>query len=569
MSLPSRPPVDWRMVGLATAAATAVRLLGLGRHSLWLDELYSAVISQGGPQGIVESLSTDVHPPGYYLLLWGWQALFGDSEVALRLPSALAGIACVPLLAALAGRLYGPGTATGAAWLLALAPYAVLMSQEARSNMLLATLATAASLALLRRDALAYGLLCTALVWTHVFGLLVLLAHALFALSTGPRSWPRAVGLAGLLGGLSLLPWVSILARQTTHFAQESWYTPPTGDTLRWLIEGLCADASGLVYLVFGGWLLALARRSDREGPLLVAASAVAMVFVPLLLSLTVTPLLRTRSVLPLLPLLLAGAAAGLDTLEPAPVRRAAVGLAALVSLGVCTEAVFRAPSREMWREVAHLVQQERTPDEDIVSNHPDLWAHYLGQRPRPLADGDDRAALQRSLWGTRRGWLLVGHQQRPEVFDHLSEIAELHRAEAWLGIRWARFSYPAWGIPLDDFSVPEAQMKADGALRFYWNSAATVDLLPLSGAQTCAVVLDADGEGAAGIAPLLSVEVATPAGGPLASHTAVLERGRDRYETPPLPFPEVGAQLTLRFLNDGDARDEAGAVIGPDRQRF
>jgi len=555
---PSASRMTWGLVGLATVVAAGVRLAGLGRHSLWLDELFTAhVVTLPGPAHIVDSLVLDVHPPGYYLAMWAWCVLAGSSEVALRLPSVLAGIACVPLLAALAGRLYGVRTAAAAAWLLALSPYAILMSQEARSNMLLATLATAASLALLRRHAVAYGLLCAALVWTHVFGLFVVLAHVLFALATGPRAWPRALVLAGLAGTCSLLPWASILAGQVSLLAENSWYALPPGDTLRWLVEGLSVHADGLVYLVVGGWLLALARRSDRDGPLLFAAFAVALVFVPLLISLAVTPILRVRSVLPLLPLLLAGAAAGLASLEPRPVRVGAVLLGVLVSLGVCTEAVFRAPPTEMWRDVAALVRAERTPGESIVANHPDLWGHYLGARPEQLAKTDDLPALQRSLWGIDGGWLLVGHAERPAVFAALPSIAEVTREETWTGIRWARFSSPEWTVPLVDFSVPSDRMKVDGALHFYWDSAATVTLPLLRVPRVCAVVLDADGDVAGGIAPILSVEVAS--GGHTESLEVPLSRGRSVYVVGPLPF-SAEPELTLRFTNDGVDPDNATA---------
>lgn len=38
------------------------------------------------------------HPPGYYVLMLGWTKLFGDSVIALRLPSALFGIASILLI---------------------------------------------------------------------------------------------------------------------------------------------------------------------------------------------------------------------------------------------------------------------------------------------------------------------------------------------------------------------------------------------------------------------------------------------------------------------------------------
>lgn len=69
-----------------------LRFYGLGRQSLWNDELASW--QQGSHASIFESINRykyDVHPPGYRMALWLAERLVGDSEVALRLPSTAAG----------------------------------------------------------------------------------------------------------------------------------------------------------------------------------------------------------------------------------------------------------------------------------------------------------------------------------------------------------------------------------------------------------------------------------------------------------------------------------------------
>lgn len=74
-----------RLLAVWAVLAVAVFLfVGIGRP-VWLDEANSILISSRGPAGIVDSLRQDNNLPVFYLLLWGWMQMFGDSEIALRL----------------------------------------------------------------------------------------------------------------------------------------------------------------------------------------------------------------------------------------------------------------------------------------------------------------------------------------------------------------------------------------------------------------------------------------------------------------------------------------------------
>src|SRR5439155_23985353 len=73
----------------------------------------------------------------YALILHAWGGIAGDSELALRLPSAVLGIATVPILAWFAARWLGSSAAIPAAWLAAGSPFLVWYSQESRNYALL------------------------------------------------------------------------------------------------------------------------------------------------------------------------------------------------------------------------------------------------------------------------------------------------------------------------------------------------------------------------------------------------------------------------------------------------
>src|SRR3954468_11035949 len=83
--------------------ALVPRLYRLGAQSLWLDEggTWSEVTGRTGKGWLAlfgELWSKDAAYPLYHLLLKSWVTLAGDSEWALRFPSALAGAAAVVVM---------------------------------------------------------------------------------------------------------------------------------------------------------------------------------------------------------------------------------------------------------------------------------------------------------------------------------------------------------------------------------------------------------------------------------------------------------------------------------------
>ncbi len=135
-----------RTILAATFVAALLRLFRLGHQSLWIDEQFT-LLAAGVPGPFdPRALLENVHGPLHAAVVAAFAALGGTSESMLRLPSALAGIALVPVMAWLASRFTGRETAASAAWLTAGAPFAIWYSQECRNYaflMLASALATA------------------------------------------------------------------------------------------------------------------------------------------------------------------------------------------------------------------------------------------------------------------------------------------------------------------------------------------------------------------------------------------------------------------------------------------
>ncbi|MBS1845555.1 MAG: glycosyltransferase family 39 protein [Actinobacteria bacterium] len=163
----------------------AMMLVGIGlrllaSRSLWLDEATSWFETQLPYHRMWEVLrDTDVHPPGYFTVLWATVRAFGDSELALRLPSLAAATALVPMLYVAGRAMYDRATGLVAAGFAVVAPIVVWYSQEARMYAQLMLLAVVAVWALHQaletgrfRYWFVYALAGAALAWTQYFAFL-------------------------------------------------------------------------------------------------------------------------------------------------------------------------------------------------------------------------------------------------------------------------------------------------------------------------------------------------------------------------------------------------------------
>ena len=217
----------WLVVVLLAGAG--IRLFGLGATDLWGDEAFSVMTALGSPRRLIGLLSSgEPHPPLYPFVLAVWLRIAGSSEFVARLPSAFAGIGSIAVAARLASALAprDDRRAAGvyalvASLLVAVNPFQVWYSQEARMYAQINFFAGLATLLLLRlrggtRWAVpAYAAAVAAAAGSHYYGLFVPIAHGLSLLLLGKADRPtlRRWLVGSALAGACYLPWVFV-ARQ-------------------------------------------------------------------------------------------------------------------------------------------------------------------------------------------------------------------------------------------------------------------------------------------------------------------------------------------------------------------
>ncbi|HEY4812575.1 MAG TPA: glycosyltransferase family 39 protein [Solirubrobacteraceae bacterium] len=211
----------WPLIGV-TLLAAVLRLSTLDLQSFWYDEAFTPVhVLHPSLWATLRSVThTENTPPLWYVLEWVDSRLLGTGEIALRLPSALAGIATVPVAWAIAHEIEGSPTRRAAivcAVLVAVNPLFVWYSQEARAYALFVLMGAIAMLCFLRalleptaKRMTVFALAGALALLTHYFAVFLLIPMALLLLRNRGtrRAAAPAVGVLALVG-IALLPLIS------------------------------------------------------------------------------------------------------------------------------------------------------------------------------------------------------------------------------------------------------------------------------------------------------------------------------------------------------------------------
>lgn len=304
----------WALLALAASlvVGSAFLFVGIGRSSLWYDELFTLwVVTPTQASVVIDRIISDVHPPLYYALAWLWFQASGQSADALRLFSALctAGALATFLIwlpLRWPARLFGAALAVNSVLV-------VSVSQQARNYGLLLWLITVMAVLAMRilKSArphpaqLAGIILCGLLAaLAHPFGMLTA-CSCLAALIMLRLPLLRWLGPAVLAIGLVFAAWQYLVIVPNTQFNLGQnwipdtwrWVARQTGRAMVWLFGVYGLLAVGLL-----AWP-ALRRLRAQAGPPREAAALLVMVpvFVWLasaLLSVLVAPNISDRNLL-------------------------------------------------------------------------------------------------------------------------------------------------------------------------------------------------------------------------------------------------------------------------------
>ncbi|MBK9122447.1 MAG: glycosyltransferase family 39 protein [Chloroflexi bacterium] len=424
----------WLVIVALLLAAATVRIHNIDAQNIWADEGFTYFATQA--PDLVGLLRSDVHPPLYFGAMRLWTGFAGTSEMALRLPSALAALVSVALVFRLAldlvetrGRRAGPVFAALAALVMVLSDLEVDLSQEARMYTVQSALSVAAVIAYVRwlkhgrRSMLIVLLLSSAaLVYVNYLGAWVPITIGLHAVLTmrPRRAFPVVAALAA--AAAAVVPWLfTVGVQQIGNGAGADRADPATWDTLlryrdiwfgqMWpLTLGLLGVGAATLFRL-------LARTQDRRiGVLLVlwialplALTWIATNFVPVLAA------HRISHVTPAIALLIALG------LMQFPVGARTFMVAAIVVSGATSVDFYRV--KGPWEQYVGTVASFVRTDELVlmeIGGGDSMLEYYFD---RVLPDGTDLRSLKR--W--REGQPTTFAEELPQVIESYDTVWLLH----------------------------------------------------------------------------------------------------------------------------------------------
>lgn len=437
------------MVFLAWALRTATLTL----QSMWIDEVMALFFTRGT---FAETLRTIVRPehngPFFYLLLFWWRRLVGDSDFAVRYMSVLFSVLTLPLLYQLARRLLTERTAALALWIAAFSPFALWFAQEAKMYALHMWAATASTLALLEafrkgrwwRWAI-YALLLSLTLYSHFFGGFLAVAQVVMSGILGWKRWRRwlVYGLTVALLALAHIPLLRVARNVILYYQpRDIWrYFVPLKDMAQDLLGQYFYRLSSpevtpwlllllAIFLIWG--ILALFRRRPRDAWILpVQAFLPVLIFYPISYR---APVYSAKYLSAIAPAVWILAAWGLERVarlwRPLGLGAAVLGLLILNSIARdLTNPTFQ---RGDWRFIARYVETHEGPNDIVV-----IFAFYCDHAFRRYyrgqsaifpyeADPYDPEFIYRGLREQYdHMWLILHHDQAMAPKNRFIEAAD------------------------------------------------------------------------------------------------------------------------------------------------
>lgn len=250
------------------------RMYHIDAVGLWSDELWGVfACSQGSWWAMIQDLvHNDSHPPGYQTLLYWWIKAFGESDIAVRLPSVIAGVASVAFTYFLGKRHFSVIAGIIAASIVTGSFQANYYSQEARAYAFLIFFAPTMTLCFIdlfvdrhphKYSLPGFWLTSVAFIYFHYVGFVfvgsaLLLCFFLWFQERRKKDHLHLITKAFAPCLILYLPWLPVMYQHMAH-SPDDWSTPVPDLSVLWqTVRFLLGPDDVRVYLILASILLAL-----------------------------------------------------------------------------------------------------------------------------------------------------------------------------------------------------------------------------------------------------------------------------------------------------------------------
>ncbi len=110
-----------------------LRVKDIAVHEFWYDEAFTGLLMKVSNAELFRILHFDAHPPLYILLSRAWSIIFGATDISLRVLPLLFGVITLPVIYILTKNMFNKNAAVITTLLVAVNPFQIGYSVEARS----------------------------------------------------------------------------------------------------------------------------------------------------------------------------------------------------------------------------------------------------------------------------------------------------------------------------------------------------------------------------------------------------------------------------------------------------
>ena len=253
---------EGRLIWPILILSAALRVYRINDRDFWYDEAFTGIAVRERFHDMMAMIINDVHPPLYYLAAKFFSAPFNYSVFGIRLFSAVFGVLGVWAIYLFTKELFDRRIALWASLIIAISPFAIQYSQEARMYVMLVFLITIAAyffIRALKTDQMGYfllwgiftGLACL----THYMGLIFSVVYLPVFIAwkiIGGKIYEKKINwqmvkdflpskklLAGYGAAFVVFsPWLTTFWYHLTHMGNNlSWIVPASFGDIFWNIQ--------------------------------------------------------------------------------------------------------------------------------------------------------------------------------------------------------------------------------------------------------------------------------------------------------------------------------------------
>ncbi len=384
--------------------ALALRLYHLDYQSLWVDEIAS--MNGADPDlntSAVLQYSVVDQPPAYFLLLHNWLKIFPFNDLYGRLLATLLGIAGVVVIFFLGKEVKNTRVGLIASLITSLSYIHIYFSQEVRFYTLVFLSSSLSYLFFIRAtkyekgsDFILYALSTALVIYTHYFGLVVLVTQGiLFVLTVIFYSPNRRFIFLSTLSAIAIvvmiLPWIPVFFSdvQAEHFWIEmpliyfpiQYFYVYFKDALSCFVFGPL-----ILYYLFIQYKKFRSESTIDRIDFILFGGVVFSFLIPLIYSIIQTPMLQERYTIIALPSIIVIISLGFCLLKDKLriILLIATCCSSFFSL-VVIEKFYSKDRKEDWRGMATLVMQTSQPSDVVVSRHAWYCNYYFKSFQAPF----------------------------------------------------------------------------------------------------------------------------------------------------------------------------------------